>query len=299
MSDDANKVDAWMPLWIGAYLADTMTLTTQQHGAYLLLLFAYWRNRGPLDDDDEDLASVVKASSLEWKKLRPKLERFFIVADGRWSHKRADDELQKAGIRKAAAVTKAQAAAEARWAKTREQSSSNAPGDAPSIHQALLKDCPTPSPEEKVSKPSASHPPGGGRRFDDFWLTWPKNERKQDKAKCLDHWKRHGLDAIAETILVDVRTKRGTTKWQDGFIEAPLVYLRGKRWEDGVTPDEGRPGERVAEWHDSVAGIRQKGIELGIGDWTEALWAQGKAPDYPTYRARVFNAAGHSPRAAA
>lgn len=157
MSTD-EKVDAWMPLWIGAYLADTMTLTTQQHGAYLLLLFAYWRNRGPLDDDDEDLSSIVKASPAEWKKLRTKLARFFTIDNGMWAHGRADKELATAGIRKANAVSKAKAGAEARWKKGQK----HAPSDAPSIPEALPDDmlgqCPTPSP---TPSPSESSVPDG------------------------------------------------------------------------------------------------------------------------------------------
>jgi uncharacterized protein YdaU (DUF1376 family) len=141
MSAD-EKVDAWMPLWIGAYLADTMTLTTQQHGAYLLLLFAYWRNRGPLADDDEDLASIVKASADEWPRLRAKLERFFVIEAGAWRHKRADDELKKAQDGRAKASDKASKAASAKWAKQRKQCSS----DAPSIAPAVPEQCPTPSP---------------------------------------------------------------------------------------------------------------------------------------------------------
>lgn len=144
MADE--KVDAWMPLWIGSYLADTMTLTTQQHGAYLLLLFAYWRNRGPLDDDDEDLASIVKASASEWKKLRAKLTKFFTIEGGTWAHTRADKELAAAGLRKAAAVSKAKAGAEARWGKKPKQGASDAPSIPEAVPAAVLGHCPTPPP---------------------------------------------------------------------------------------------------------------------------------------------------------
>lgn len=288
MSTD-EKVDAWMPLWIGAYLADTMTLTTQQHGAYLLLLFAYWRNRGPLDDDDEDLASIVKASPAEWKKLRAKLCKFFTIDNGVWAHGRADKELAAAGMRKAAAVSKAQAAAEARWKKEREQAASNASSDAPSMPGALLKQCPTPSPKEKVSKASPSHPPGGGR-FGEFWLAWPKNERKQDKKACAAKWAKGGLDAIADAILADVRAKRGTRKWQEGFIEAPLVYLNNRRWEDGADQGEDAGGP----WHETQGGIKAKGADLGV-----PYTREDECHPFDRYKAKVFKAAGHSPRAAA
>lgn len=156
MSDEAQKVDAWMPLWIGAYMADTMTLTTQQHGAYLLLLFAYWRNRGPLVDDDEDLAAITKASPADWRKLRAKLTRFFDVADGKWVHGRADKELTTAGLRKANASSKAKAAADARWGKSKKQSTKH----APSMPDALHEDCPTPPPSSLRSETIDDRPDG-------------------------------------------------------------------------------------------------------------------------------------------
>lgn len=166
------KVDAWMPLWIGAYLADTMALTRDQHGGYLLLLFAYWRNKGPLLADDEDLAAIARATPAEWRKLGPRLARFFEVRDGYWFHTRADKELIAAGIRRSAAVAKAKAGAEARWGKSKGTASGNAPRDAPSMPGALPKQCPTPS-------PSPSIPPDGGINndgpdsFETAWQAYP------------------------------------------------------------------------------------------------------------------------------
>lgn len=141
-----KKTDAWMPLWIGAYLADTQRLTRDQHGGYLLLLMAYWRNNGPLEDDDVELAQIAKASPKEWKDLRPRLAKFFTVADGVWRHKRVEEELAAAKTRSTNATKKAKAGAEARWGAKPKQPET----DAPSMPQALPKDvlnhCPTPTP---------------------------------------------------------------------------------------------------------------------------------------------------------
>jgi hypothetical protein len=92
--------------------------------------------------------------------------------------------------------------------------------------------------EKDISQPSVARPLGGGLAagFDKFWAEWPKSERKHDKAKCLDFWRRNHLSAKCELILADVAIKKQTQKWIDGFCEAPLVYLRGARWEDGVEP---------------------------------------------------------------
>ena len=42
----------------------------------------------------------------------------------------------------------------------------------------------------------------------------------------------------ARSILADIAVKKQTKKWADGYEEAPLVYLNGRRWEDGVTPGD-------------------------------------------------------------
>ena len=76
--------------------------------------------------------------------------------------------------------------------------------------------------------------------FDEFWACWPKNDRKQDRAKCSAKWAKEKLDSVSAKIVADVEAKKRTQKWREGFVEAPLVYLNNRRWEDGEaasTPD--------------------------------------------------------------
>jgi uncharacterized protein YdaU (DUF1376 family) len=89
------KPDVWMPLYIADYLADTGRLTTEQHGAYLLLMMDYWRN-GPLPADDVALAQITRLSPAAWKKNKVAVTAFFRLADGNWHHKRIDAELADA-----------------------------------------------------------------------------------------------------------------------------------------------------------------------------------------------------------
>lgn len=97
-----DSPDTWMPLVIGAYLTDTRALSTEGHGAYLLLLMAYWTNGGPLPDDDDEFAAITGLGQHGWRKWRPKLARFFTVEGGVWKQKRADIELAMAAKRHAA-----------------------------------------------------------------------------------------------------------------------------------------------------------------------------------------------------
>jgi uncharacterized protein YdaU (DUF1376 family) len=97
------KVDIWMPIYIGDYLGDTMRLTTEQHGAYLLMLMEYWRT-GPLPDDDDELAAITKLDVDRWLAHRKKLSRFFVIEDGVWRQKRIERELAAAQSRRKAAT---------------------------------------------------------------------------------------------------------------------------------------------------------------------------------------------------
>jgi uncharacterized protein YdaU (DUF1376 family) len=81
-----------MPLFVDAYLADTMHLSLEEHGAYLKLLMVTWRNNGvALPDDDARMARVMGVTTTVWRrKLRPVLEPFFDLSEGTWRSKRLE-----------------------------------------------------------------------------------------------------------------------------------------------------------------------------------------------------------------
>lgn len=143
----SRKPDEWMPLHIGDYHADTAHLTRDQHGAYLLILMAYWRRGGPLPADDARLAAITKATPAEWRKLKPVLAEFFTEEDGHWHQKRADDELSKAKR-----LTEAKRAAGKKGAENRWQPNVSANGTAmaqpSSCHRQTDAHLPIPLPEE-------------------------------------------------------------------------------------------------------------------------------------------------------
>lgn len=62
-----------MPVFPDAYLADTTHLSTEEHGAYLLLLMAMWRRSGSVPNDDRDLARIVGLDLPKWRKTKRRL----------------------------------------------------------------------------------------------------------------------------------------------------------------------------------------------------------------------------------
>ncbi len=88
--------DIWFPFYPSDYLRDTMRLTTEQHGAYLLLLFSFWIDKGEMPDDDVQFAAITRLPLDYWKNsMRPVMERFFVISGGVWMHKRVKAERVK------------------------------------------------------------------------------------------------------------------------------------------------------------------------------------------------------------
>jgi len=154
-----KKTDGWMPLYVGDYLADTQRLTTEQHGAYLLLIMDYWRN-GPPDADDETLATITKLPVSQWRKHAPKILRLFRIQDGKLWHKRIEAERQRAGEVSDKRSEAGKRGAAKKWGKSNGEPMANdmANDMANASQTASQNDAPSPSPSPS---PCSSTEPSG------------------------------------------------------------------------------------------------------------------------------------------
>jgi len=84
----------FMPLYVADYQADAGHLTTLEHGAYLLLIMAYWQRGEALPDDSKKLARIAGLQGANWRKVEPAIREFFITRDGKLFHHRIERELQ-------------------------------------------------------------------------------------------------------------------------------------------------------------------------------------------------------------
>ena len=107
----------WFAFNIGDYVKDTMRLTTEAHGAYLLLMLDYYGTGAPCPDDDYVLAAVTKLPEERWKQVRKALLPLFDVREGHWYHSRIEREMRAACAKHSASIAAAKVGAAARWGK--------------------------------------------------------------------------------------------------------------------------------------------------------------------------------------
>lgn len=105
----------WFPFHVMDYLGDTMHLTAEQHGAYLLLIIAAWRTDNRLPNSDEQLQQITKLSPQQWKKSGPILRDFFHVTNEFWIHNRVREELEIAKVRMEKRSKASKTANQKRW----------------------------------------------------------------------------------------------------------------------------------------------------------------------------------------
>jgi uncharacterized protein YdaU (DUF1376 family) len=229
-----------MPLYIGDYLADTMSLEAREHGAYLLLIMHYWRN-GPLPTDDRSLAGIARVDRKTWiGDTGPIVRQFFEERCGKLHHKRIDRERQEA--QDIADVKRA--AARARWSKEKKVSGTNggtppdacadAHGDAyaSDVHVGWTSPSQSPSQVRKKEQLPSEACPKTTRYepdFEEWWRAYPSrpNDNKRDAARAYAN----ALKSVsAGFLLEEVRAYRFPSDPQ--YVRHAATWLNKRSWED-------------------------------------------------------------------
>ena len=155
--------DHWMRFNVGDYLADTMHLTTFQHGIYLLLIMHYFK-RGELPDDDASLARIAGVNVPQWRRQSAPVMALFSRQNGAWNHHRIDAERERArGISEVKQAAGKQGA-ERRWKMAHANSENGTchPEDGDdSRDRGGARATPQPQP---IARESPLNPPDGGKR---------------------------------------------------------------------------------------------------------------------------------------
>lgn len=248
---DTKKPNIWMPLYVADYQADTAYLTTEQHGAYLLMLMAYWRN-GPIPDNDQIIAAITRQTPDAWSITRAVLEPMFQVSDGYWLHKRVESEYEKAKRNRSVAHEKAAKAAKTRWDRERERM-------LQALHEHMPEQCPSPSPSPTHSKSQAkslehgaSAPSKKGTRIPEDWTLTddltadataagvPVGAVPTEAAKFRDYWT---AKAGKDGVKLDWRAT--WRNWCRNAAERTYRSAKSGRHDISRMVYEGNPDDRI------------------------------------------------------
>ena len=181
----------FMQLYVGDYLADTLDLTTEQHGAYLLLLMTMWRHDARLPDDASKLCRIARVSPKRWSAIWSEISRFFVSSDGFITNARLTKEHQKAVSISQERKTAGSRGGNASALKRKEAAQASA--------SDLLKHSQKPDNREEKEEPNGSSKKRASRLPSDWrlprdWGEWAMSEGlseicvRRESDKFRDYW---------------------------------------------------------------------------------------------------------------
>lgn len=210
-----------LPLFTDAYLGDTTHLTTQEHGAYLLLLMVSWRSPGCcVADDDALLARFTRMTVDKWRKVRPILLPFFQLRDGHWHQPRLQDEFRHLQSRREQQSKAGSASAKAKALKRTNRGSTTV--GAPLQRNGNGKPTPTPTPSSVPKGTGAAAPLDPVKDLFDAGveLLTAKGRTEADARKIIGKWRKSRGEAQALAAIVACRDAPEDISEPVSWIEA-------------------------------------------------------------------------------
>lgn len=200
----------YMPLYIDDYLKDTIYLTAEEHGAYILLIMHYWQKERALDNKDGRLAKVVRMPSKRWAVVQQSLKEFFTIENDVWTHGRIEFELTKA-------FEKSKHARYAASVGVRKRANEKLAFAEPSLSEKEKEEQAKKNKEEIESQ------------FQNFWNLYPRKDGEKGARVSFEKaLKISSLEVILEGVTRYVQFLKTAT--QDTAM--PATWLNGERWND-------------------------------------------------------------------
>jgi uncharacterized protein YdaU (DUF1376 family) len=204
----------WYKFHLGDYITHTTHLSDAEDLAYRRLLDLYYMSEKLIPLNTESVARKIR---IDLDITESVLGEFFEKTENGYFNHRCDAEVAK---------YQAQVATNQRLGKL---------GGRPKKTESVSESEPKVNPKKiQIKNINTISSQATTSRFDDFWSTWPTSKRKVAKSTCEAKWIKMKLDTVADRIISNVNTLKGSEQWTTGFEPAPLTYINQRRWEDGV-----------------------------------------------------------------
>ncbi|EIY2178215.1 DUF1376 domain-containing protein [Escherichia coli] len=172
----------YMQLYIADYLADTMHLSAEEHGAYLLLMFNYWQTGKPIPKNR--LAKIARLTNERWADVEPSLQEFFCDNGEEWVHLRIEEDLasvrEKLTKKSAAGKASVQARRSRKEADVQTKQERNLTGVQTDVEVVFEHDVNTKATNKDTDKDLKTEPPlnpprgnRGVKKFDPLDIALP------------------------------------------------------------------------------------------------------------------------------
>ncbi len=187
----------FMQLYIGDYLRDTRHLSTEQHGAYMLLLMSMWNSDGWIPNEEAKLARLAGLPLDRWRRIGPDVMDLMVVSGGRVTQKRLQEEMEKAREKSQRRGEAGRRGGEAKSLKNKGVPPSNARDLPPILPQHLPEPDSEPEERKKVSPPTKPSQPS--LLADASETVVPKKAKEEEFARFYAAFPRHTARGAAET----------------------------------------------------------------------------------------------------
>lgn len=220
----------FMQLYVADYLGDTRHLTTEQHGAYLLLLMTMWRSGGVVANDEIKIARITGLSVVRWRKISPDVLEFFTEVDGGLTQARLAAELAISEEKSEKRSQSGKAGARAKALKNNKAATANA--------SRTLKHSPEPEPEPEERVPPT-----------------PKGEAKNARRK-------------PETALPgdfpDLKAKQSAVVQVSEAGKAVKISTEAEKFRNHAAQTDRRARDWPAAWRNWIINACERAPALGL-----------------------------------